>query len=91
MQHSCSKTMTSALIQLLVQDGKVRLTDPVSDYVPGVPNGARITLAELLEMRSGLYDYTDAPEFRRPPARPAVQGRAVHPARPIRHLAPGYP
>lgn len=54
--------MTSALIQLLVQDGKVRLTDPVSDYVPGVPNGARITLAELLEMRSGLYDYTDAPE-----------------------------
>ncbi|MFD9307610.1 serine hydrolase domain-containing protein [Streptomyces sp. NPDC060048] len=60
---SNTKTMTSSLIQLLVQDGKVRLTDPVSDYVPGVPDGARITIAELLEMRSGLYNYTDAPEF----------------------------
>lgn len=60
---SNTKTMTSALIQLLVQDGKVRLTDPVSDYVPGVPNGADITIAELLEMRSGLYNYTNAPEF----------------------------
>ncbi|MFI5764741.1 serine hydrolase domain-containing protein [Streptomyces sp. NPDC051563] len=60
---SNTKTMTSALIQLLVQDGKVRLTDPVSAYVPGVPNGAGITIAELLEMRSGLYNYTDAPEF----------------------------
>ncbi|MFD5147076.1 serine hydrolase domain-containing protein [Streptomyces sp. NPDC058401] len=60
---SNTKTMTSALIQLLVQDGKVRLTDPVSDYVPGVPGGAGITIAELLEMRSGLYNYTDAPEF----------------------------
>ncbi|CAM5301903.1 D-Ala-D-Ala carboxypeptidase [Streptomyces avidinii] len=60
---SNTKTMTSALIQLLVQDGKVRLGDPVSEYVPGVPNGANITIAELLEMRSGLYNYTDAPEF----------------------------
>lgn len=32
----------SALIQLLVQDGRVRLADPVSDYVPGVPDGAHI-------------------------------------------------
>ncbi|MET9467232.1 serine hydrolase domain-containing protein [Streptomyces sp. NPDC006544] len=60
---SNTKTMTSALIQLLVQDGRIRLTDPVSDYVPGVPDGARITIAQLLEMRSGLYNYTDAPEF----------------------------
>ncbi|WP_329444503.1 beta-lactamase family protein [Streptomyces sp. NBC_01426] len=60
---SNTKTMTSALIMLLAQDGALRLTDPVSDYVPGVPNGAHITLAELLKMRSGLYNYTDAPEL----------------------------
>ena len=35
----------------------------MSKYVPGVPNGANITIAELLEMRSGLYNYTDAPEI----------------------------
>ncbi|MCY0920684.1 serine hydrolase [Streptomyces sp. H27-G5] len=60
---SNTKTMTSALIMLLAQDGALRLTDPVSDYVPGVPNGAHITLAELLKMRSGLYNHTDAPEL----------------------------
>ncbi|MEU3061650.1 serine hydrolase domain-containing protein [Streptomyces subrutilus] len=60
---SNTKTMTSALIMLLVQDGSVRLTDPVSRYVAGVPNGAKITIADLLTMRSGLYNYTDAPEL----------------------------
>ncbi|WP_078860868.1 serine hydrolase domain-containing protein [Streptomyces sp. NRRL F-2747] len=60
---SNTKTMTAALIMLLAQDGRLRLTDPVSAYVPGVPNGERITLAELLKMRSGLYNYTAAPEL----------------------------
>ena len=35
----------------------------LSKYVPGVPNGNHITIAELLDMRSGLYNYTDAPEL----------------------------
>ena len=58
---SNSKTMTAALVVLLVQDGKLKFTDPVSNYVPDVPNGANITVAELLTMRSGLYNYTNAP------------------------------
>ncbi|MEU8075334.1 serine hydrolase domain-containing protein [Catellatospora citrea] len=60
---SNTKTMTAALIVLLAQDGKLQFTDPVSKYVPGVPNGAHITLADLLKMRSGLYGYTGAPEM----------------------------
>ncbi len=60
---SNTKTFTSALIVLLVQDGRLKFTDPVSDYVPGVPNGANITIADLLKMRSGLYNYTSAPEL----------------------------
>ncbi|MFF5205842.1 serine hydrolase domain-containing protein [Streptosporangium sp. NPDC000396] len=60
---SNTKTMTAALIVLLAQDGKLRLSDPVSAYVPGVPNGDHITIAELLKMRSGLYNYTNAPEL----------------------------
>ncbi|MFJ3334121.1 serine hydrolase domain-containing protein [Streptomyces sp. NPDC086766] len=58
---SNTKTLTSALILLLAQDGRLRLSDPVSAYVPGVPNGEHITIADLLRMRSGLYNYTDAP------------------------------
>ena len=60
---SNTKTMTAALIVLLAQDGKLKFSDPVSNYVPDVPNGQNITIAELLKMRSGLYSYTDAPEF----------------------------
>ncbi|MDX1882209.1 serine hydrolase domain-containing protein [Mycolicibacterium sp. 120270] len=60
---SNTKTMTAALVVLLAQDGKLKFSDPVSDYVPDVPNGARITVADLLKMRSGLYNYTSAPEL----------------------------
>ena len=60
---SNTKTLTAALIMLLAQDGKLRLTDPVSDYVPNVPNGNNITIAQLLEMRSGLSNYTADSEF----------------------------
>ncbi|MGW2747837.1 serine hydrolase domain-containing protein [Streptomyces sp. NPDC001450] len=74
---SNTKTMTSALILLLAQGGRLRLDDPVSDYVPGVPGGAHITIAELLKMRSGLYNYTDAPELAA--ALDADPGRAVTP------------
>ena len=58
---SNTKTMTAALIVLLAQDGKLKFTDPVSAYVPDVPNGENITVAELLKMRSGLYGYTADP------------------------------
>ena len=60
---SNTKTMTAAVIVQLAQEGKLGLDDPVSKYVPGVPNGDNITIAELLNMRSGLYNYDDAPEF----------------------------
>ena len=60
---SNTKTMTSAVIMLLAQDGKIALNDPVSKYVSGVPDGENITIAELLRMRSGLYNYTDAPDL----------------------------
>ena len=58
---SNTKTMTAAVIMQLAQESKLRLNDPVSKYVPGVPNGDNITIAQLLEMRSGLYNYTNDP------------------------------
>jgi D-alanyl-D-alanine carboxypeptidase len=58
---SNTKTMTAAVIVLLAQENKLSLDDPVSKYVPDVPNGDNITIAQLLEMRSGLYNYTNDP------------------------------
>jgi len=61
---SNTKTMTAAVIVQLAQEGRLDLDDPVSKYVSGVPDGDQITIADLLKMRSGLYNYTDAPDLR---------------------------
>jgi D-alanyl-D-alanine carboxypeptidase len=60
---SNTKTMTAAIVVLLAHDGKLKFSDPVSAYVPDVPNGGAITVAQLLKMRSGLYGYTQDPDF----------------------------
>src|SRR5689334_22862236 len=52
-----------AMVVLRTQDGKLTFSDPVSKYVPGVPDGDHITIAQLLTMRSGLFNYTAASEF----------------------------
>ena len=55
---SNTKTMTSTVILQLFQEGKLTLDDPIGKYLPEVPNGQNITIAQLSEMRSGLYSYT---------------------------------
>jgi D-alanyl-D-alanine carboxypeptidase len=60
-----SKTFTVTAILQLVDQGKVRLDDPISTYVSGVPSGNRITIRQLAEMRSGLPSYTGDPAFLR--------------------------
>ncbi|WP_206184627.1 serine hydrolase domain-containing protein [Thermoactinospora rubra] len=60
---SVTKTFTvTALLELVDQD-KVGLDDPIGEYVDGVPNGDRITLRHLADMRSGLVNYTDDEAF----------------------------
>ncbi|MFJ9539198.1 serine hydrolase domain-containing protein [Streptomyces sp. NPDC101225] len=58
-----TKTFTVTGILQLVDQGKLGLDDPVSRYVPGVPEGDKITLRDLARMQSGLFDYTKDPDF----------------------------
>ncbi|MFJ3931550.1 serine hydrolase domain-containing protein [Streptomyces sp. NPDC090029] len=58
-----TKTFTVTGILQLVDRGELGLDDPVSRYVSGVPDGDRITLRQLAGMQSGLYDYTQDPDF----------------------------
>ncbi|MEU5216940.1 serine hydrolase domain-containing protein [Streptomyces sp. NPDC020807] len=53
-----TKTFTVTALLQLVDEGKVGLDDPVSQYVDGVPSGDRITLRNLAAMRSGLFNYS---------------------------------
>jgi D-alanyl-D-alanine carboxypeptidase len=59
---SNTKTMAAAVTVQLAQEGKLRFDDPISKYVQDVPNGDNITIGQLLKMRSGLYNYSNAPE-----------------------------
>lgn len=54
---SISKTFTSALILRLVGEGRIALDTPARGYLPGSAIDGRITVRQLLDHTSGLYDY----------------------------------
>ena len=60
---SVTKTFTGTVVLQLVDEGRIRLSDPISQYVAGVPSGDEITLDMLGRMRSGLVNYTEEDEF----------------------------
>ncbi|MFJ2749943.1 serine hydrolase domain-containing protein [Streptomyces sp. NPDC087297] len=60
---SVTKTFAITGVLQLVDDGKVRLDAPISTYLDGVPGGDRITVRQLADMRSGLYNYTEDPRW----------------------------
>ncbi|TQF66506.1 beta-lactamase family protein [Rhodococcus spelaei] len=60
---SNTKTWTGTVILQQVQEGKIALTDPVSKYRPDVPGGDGITIEQLLDMRSGLFNYSETLEL----------------------------
>ena len=55
---SVTKQFAAAGLLKLVEAGKVKLDDPLTKYVPGFPNGQRITVLQLLNHTSGVKDYT---------------------------------
>ena len=58
--ESVSKIWTGAVILRLAQDGRLRPSDTVEQWLPGLlPYGDRITIAQLLTHTSGLIDNND--------------------------------
>jgi D-alanyl-D-alanine carboxypeptidase len=54
---SISKQFTAVAILLLQQDGKLRLDDPVSRFIPGLTRGNEVTVRQLLSHTSGYQDF----------------------------------
>src|SRR5712675_392132 len=54
---SISKQFTAVAILLLQQDGKLRLDDPVSRFIPGLTRGNEVTIRQLLSHTSGYQDF----------------------------------
>ena len=53
---SITKTFIGTSILLLVDDAKLKLTDPLSTWYPAFPNATLIRVVDLLRMRSGIPD-----------------------------------
>ena len=60
---SVTKTFTAAAILQLERQGKLKLSDPLSKYVPDFLNGERITIEQMLAHTSGLPDFYSLPEY----------------------------
>ncbi|WP_219665650.1 serine hydrolase domain-containing protein [Streptomyces bambusae] len=58
-----TKTFTVTALLRLVDQGKLSVDDPISQYIDGVPNGDRIHLRDLADMRSGLFNYSEDADF----------------------------
>ena len=66
---SCTKTFTATAILLLHQQGKLRISDFITDTIPGtdqtylpdipgcaIPHKSKITILDLLRHRAGIFD-----------------------------------
>ena len=93
--NSVGKMWTATLILKLVGEGRLKLDDTVSRWLPGLlPYGNQITVAQLLSMTSGMIDTND---FYAKPAYylskikdPALRARVLAAARRAR-TDPTYP
>jgi peptidoglycan/LPS O-acetylase OafA/YrhL/CubicO group peptidase (beta-lactamase class C family) len=57
---SISKIFTAVVILQMIEEGIVELDAPMEAYVPGLlANGDTITVRQLLQHTSGLYDYLE--------------------------------
>lgn len=56
---SNTKTMTGTVILQLVEEGRIALDDPLSEYRPDIAGAEEITIADMLLMRSGLTNYSE--------------------------------
>jgi len=52
--------LTTLLLQL-AQEGRVSLNDPLSRWLPAIPNAGQVTLGDLAGSRSGYSDYVTNP------------------------------
>ncbi|MEU6727308.1 serine hydrolase domain-containing protein [Nonomuraea wenchangensis] len=61
---SVTKTFVATVVLQLVDEGELRLDDPIDRHLPGlVPDGERITVRQLLNHTSHLYDYMSEPGY----------------------------
>lgn len=62
---SISKMFTSVMILQLTEEKKLNLSTPLSKFFKKVPNADSITIADLLNHHSGLYNFTNSEDYQK--------------------------
>jgi CubicO group peptidase (beta-lactamase class C family) len=61
---SVTKQFTATAIMMLAEQGKLSVDDPITRFLPQYPtSGHDITIHHLLNHTSGIFSYTNAPDF----------------------------
>lgn len=60
---SISKLLTAVMVLQLADEGALALDTPIARWFPSLPLAERITVAQLLQHRSGLGDIKHLPDF----------------------------
>jgi len=60
---SVTKSFVGTVALQLVDEGKLELDDSLSKYISDVPNAENITIRQILNMTSGLFDYLTDEDF----------------------------
>lgn len=60
---SITKQFTAAAVLKLQEQGKLKVTDHLSQYFPDFPKGDKVTIHHLLTHTSGIHSYTNKVDF----------------------------
>lgn len=60
---SITKTYTATMIMQMIEQGKLTLETTLDQFFDEVPNSDKITIAQLLGHRSGLYNLTNKEDY----------------------------
>jgi D-alanyl-D-alanine carboxypeptidase len=66
---SITKMYVATIVLQMVEEGRLKLEDKLDKFFPEIPNAKNITVRQLLNMTSGIYNYT---ELRR------INGKGIH-------------
>lgn len=81
---SITKQFTATAIMMLVEEGKIQLEDPISQYIDATPTAWKdVTIRHLLTHTSGIKSYTELPLFIRMTVFPTTPKEVVKLLAPI--------
>jgi len=74
---SISKMFTAVMIFQLMEEGKLTLDTKLSVYYPAIPNAEKISVSDMLNHRSGLYNFVKDTTYQQMMTKPHTQAEIL--------------